>query len=487
MTVVARAELLRQCDETLPICQRCTKSRRICLSEDTSRKACFSINIENLYASGKTKRPRGPRSSLTVLRPNLDLQTRALAYYVKYHLRTLPEIPNVSGGISESVSAWTQSGRKCDMVDLALSSIALAVYSRTQRHPPAAAEASSKYYKLLCLAQINIPEVDKSNIDACLLAAFLMGRYESINHHPGKFGSENPLKSIKSWSHYDGSLAILRIWSETSTHNAASPIIKYTRRQLIKSTLAQTHALPDWIQDGYRFGEEGLELEYDRIVVRLVKLRHTLSKMKTQQVAQFENLNTQARELDESLQIWITKIPDIGSCNQHIIPESDSVPWPKKSFYSPVVCSYSNPGLGAVWLEYLTTRMLVINSRLRILEQKCVPLPIELTYKNEQLECIITFQSTVDNLVSSIPFCLERFVTNAPISPASEPSFSLNKDQAIMPYLANWVVWPLTIASTLERVNPEQRRWLKSELAGLGRTIGNGVLECAETHDLVIQ
>jgi hypothetical protein len=150
--------------------------RRVCLETSAAKQACFSIHVENHPANGKTKRPRGPRSSLTVQRPQFDLQTRALAYYLQYHFQALKDVPNLSVGLSECVSASKVSGRTCPMVDLALSSMALAVYSRIQQHPPAAIEASSRYYRLLRvaqerIAQLAIPTLDERDIDACLLAA----------------------------------------------------------------------------------------------------------------------------------------------------------------------------------------------------------------------------------------------------------------------------------------------------------------------------
>jgi hypothetical protein len=98
------------------------KSRRVCLE---ANGADFLIHTENSYASGKTKRPRGPRSSLTVMRPNFDLQTRALAYYLQFHLQGLGHVPNLTKGLPECIFEWKVSRRSCDMVDLAVSSLAL--------------------------------------------------------------------------------------------------------------------------------------------------------------------------------------------------------------------------------------------------------------------------------------------------------------------------------------------------------------------------
>lgn len=149
----AQADKLVQCDESKPICQRCRKPPRICLGTAVARKACFSIHVENPFTSGKLKRPRGPRSSMTAFRPHFDLETWALAYYLKYYLKVLTDGPNVSGGILECVAAWIVFGRTSSMVDSALSSIALAVFSRAQNDAAATLEATSRYCRLLQISQ----------------------------------------------------------------------------------------------------------------------------------------------------------------------------------------------------------------------------------------------------------------------------------------------------------------------------------------------
>jgi hypothetical protein len=137
------------------VCHRCAKSNRICLKARTANDK-FLIHIENQYASGTVKRPRGPRSTLAPAL-NVDLQTRALVYYLNYHLQTPPEVQKLLGSVQDCVYEWAVVS-KYAIIELAISSMALAVFSRTQRHPPAAAEAGAKYDQLLRSARIVIPE-----------------------------------------------------------------------------------------------------------------------------------------------------------------------------------------------------------------------------------------------------------------------------------------------------------------------------------------
>lgn len=92
-----------------------------------------------------------------------------------------------------------------------------------------------------------------------------------------------------------------------------------------------------------------------------------------------------------------------------------------------------------------------------------------------------------DSLASTIPFCLERFkVADNPNSPIRQTAITLNTNEEIKPYLASSAVWPLTIASSLGGIDVRQHLWFRSELARLGRIIGAGVLECAETDQWAI-
>jgi hypothetical protein len=293
------------------------KSRRICLDKSAAKEASFLIHVENSYASGKSKRPRGPRSSLTVLRPHFDLQTRALSYYLQYYLHALNDVPNLSRDLPECVSSWKISGSKSSMVDLALSSMALAVYSRTQQHPPAAAEASSRYYRLLRVAQERIaqlanPTLDEQNIEACLLAVSLMGRYECAMRRPGDTDSKDSFTSIQRWCHHDGAMAILKVWNDNPSHKPGTFIVKQIRRGLIKSSILRSLPLPDWLLDGNHFGEQERELDYDRIVVRVVNLHHASTNLLQEdglQILNAEKLSNEAREIEKALQEWLTNVP----------------------------------------------------------------------------------------------------------------------------------------------------------------------------------
>lgn len=374
--------------------------------------------------------------------------------------------------------------------DLAVSSMALAVFSRTQRYPPAATEASLKYHRLLRNMQVSITSLDGGSIDACLFAIFFMGRYEDAVHQPGHLNAENPLAmTVRSFSHHDGALAILKYWKHhLSQSQPATDVIKHTRRGLIRSALLRKLALPEWMQDGFAFGERGLELEYDRTFVRIFDVRHrlfTLLKGKddphntpTELIDIAEELNEEIQDLDKALQEWTADFPSNWCYERHILP--DPHPWPMRDFYSPIVYSYPSPAFAAVWNQYFATRMLINSTRLRILN---LLHSTSTTFSHQQhLECLSQMQIMANDLASSVPFSLQRFkVTHSPRSPFSRKSITLNTKEDIKPYVAKLIIWPLSIVSSLEYVEAKQQSWFRSELARLGKISGYGVFDSAES------
>ena len=373
------------------------------------------------------------------------------------------------------------------MVDLAVSSVALAIFSRTQQHPPAAREAFLRYGRLLRVAQEEITRkgiltCDEQGIDECLLAVVLMGRYETTMHRPANVTWKDSFSSLHSWSHHDGAMAILKVWYDNLSHNAPSSIIKQARRGMIRSALLRNRPLPDWMRDGSQFGEHNMDLGFDGILVRIVNLRYafrSLEQKKNLLSAEAEELNNEARELDEACREWVAQIPSAWSYQLLSIAEPNS--WLRRDFYSSTVYSYAQPGFAAVWIQYFAARMLINSTRLRLLQLCRPPQFLDFTYQQQRRECTTYLKAMADSLASTIPFSLGRIMAdNAKDrgSRNSKPAITPIGDE-IRPALALLTVWPLSVASSLDGVDPGQQLWFRSELARLGRVLGDGVLECA--------
>jgi hypothetical protein len=372
------------------------------------------------------------------------------------------------------------------MVDLAISSLALAIFSRTQHHPPAAREAALRYGRLLHVVQ---EQFNQSGIWACnvqgiderLLTIVLMAWYETAMHQPAHARLNEPFRSLHSWSHYDGAMAILKTWNDSLSHTAPSSIIKQARRGLVRSALLRDLPLPDWIMDGSRFGENGLDLGFDSVLFRVVNFRHA-SKSQEQQTsflaADFEVLSQQGRKLNQACQDWASQIPSAWHCQSH--GDVDLKFWPNRDFYTPTVHTYAHPGYAAVWIQYFATQMLIDSTRLSLLQMSRSQY-IDTTYEEESDECKSQLRRMAESLASTIPFSLNRFRSEGLDSLSSKPTITLNTDEDIRPALALFTVWPLSMASSLGGVEPGQKLWFSAQLARLGRVLGDGALLCAGT------
>ena len=482
------------------MCQRCVKSRRVCRGMATKNE-WPSLHSENSYASGQKKRPRGPRSThskqrerdknrdIVLHRPLIDLKTNAILYFSHYHLQSLKETLTILKGVTTDFLPVWESNVESPILDLAVSSIALAVYSRTQQHPPAAIEASTKYHELLRLQRAAIPSLDQSNIDSCLIAIFFMSRFEDVVHSPSYPNVQaRSARTLQSFSHHDGALAILKYWKHEMSHRyPATNIIKYTRRGMIRSAILRVLGLPEWIWDGKCFGEGGSELVYDFIVVRIVNLRHRLLTFQKDKISQrltplefiskAEELYDEAQDLDNALQDWAGHHLGIWNHQKHIL--SDYPNFSTKYFYSSEVYIYSSPVYASVWILYYATRLLINSSILKIL-RFTGPHSNSIAFER-RFEYLSVMKSAANDLALSVPCALQIFTPSDTFNSSDQSAIVMNENEDVKPYVANLIIWPLSIAANLSGVDIRYKSWFKSLLAHLGRVTGIALLETAES------
>ncbi|KAF2661870.1 hypothetical protein K491DRAFT_332870 [Lophiostoma macrostomum CBS 122681] len=458
-----------KCDERKPVCLRCIKAQRPCVEAGLAKQELFTIHSENNYANGKQKRPRGPRSSLVSLQPSFSLAARAQAYYVQNHFQVFPDIPDVATTWSECFHEWKAAGKSSPIVDLSFSSLALSVFARSQKSTSAAVEASTSYAQLLRemqrhMLRVRRVDVDADEIDAYLLTVYFMARYESyLKQHTEE---AEPINSMKLWFHFDGAAAILKMWYNNRHRYIPTTIVKQSRRTLVKSSLLRGHE-PCWLKDGDIFGEKGIALEFDHLTIQAIGLnlrcsrRYQESQRHSLDSSVLDALHQDARMLDKTIEDWSTQLPSKWAYRTHTLSGTHS--FPEDEFFSGTVLSCTTHGFAAVWTEYFAIRMLIVNSRLRILSLSCGQLGE--AFSQERSECIAQLNSFANSLASFVPSSLDR--VRATAVSASDHSIAPVEfvDEPLKAYLANLVVWPLSLASSLQEVDPGQRQWFRSRLS----------------------
>lgn len=481
------------------MCKRCAKSRRECTG---FRQAFAVVHSENAYASGQKKRPRGPRSTWTsgcsdcptklikaLPRSPYDIKTEAVMYYVQCHLERIEDAPPVVRVASDDLlSLWMLKGRS-PILEYSVSSVALAVFSQTKRLPEAAVEASSQYQKLLRELQVTLPCLDQSNIEPCLLAILFMSLYEDSVYRPTVAAEVRFLDKLCSCQHQDGLLAILKYWKDNfSSRQPPTSVIKHVRRATIKWSLMRSLAMPEWMEDGAVFGEHGLELEYDRVMTRIMRLRYRLNILfprdsdehyqpdSEELLVATKALNDEARDLDRAIQEWSTHTPDSWLARQHTLPNRHHIP--DENFYSIVVHSHQSPAYAAAWMRYYSTRMLINSTRLRVLQHLSPASLIGNSLEDQRQHCLSNIQNMGDVLASTVPFVLERFkISEEP--PCSDVRIVLNTKEEIKPHLGGLIVYPVTIAASLRFMEGGLKTWFQERLVDMGRVMGYAVFQAA--------
>ncbi|PLB51338.1 hypothetical protein P170DRAFT_509328 [Aspergillus steynii IBT 23096] len=458
-----------KCDGTFPICQRCIKSRRECHGLADPQSLSF-IHSENPYADGKVKRPRGPRSGGHIPNPHHesgDVKAQAMTFYFQNYLQAPKETPGFIRTLGDDYIAGRETFRKSQLLDMAVSTMALGTFARTHQHPEAAVQASKAYEQVLQKVQPAIQRLEPDNVDVCLLAIFFMSRYEDLVHHPAVSAPESRVDSyLPSFSHHDGASAVLKMWKfQFSQDHPATDVIKHTRRGMSRSALLRSRTLPDWMRDGRSFGESGLELAYDQIMVRILELRQ-----RAQGTTFAGELSAEAQHLHRALDEWKSAFPRTWDFRRHNL--SEQLTLDHRGFYSRMVYSYASSTYAGVWAKYYATKMLVENI---LISLSLTPVPAA-EVADQRSDHSSYLDSLADDLASTVPFCLEQFTVE------SSDNVTLNS-QGIRPYNATLMAWPLTIASGLRHLKPDQRSWFRSAIARIGRVVGIGVFECAETDE----
>ena len=90
--------------------------------------------------------------------------------------------------------------------------------------------------------------------------------------------------------------------------------------------------------------------------------------------------------------------------------------------------------------------------------------------------------SLANDMASTLPFSLERFtLEDRADAPPPQYSIKTNEDDDVKPFVANMIIWPLSLAVRMRGVDVKYSIWFKSLLARLGRITGYAILESAET------
>lgn len=367
------------------------------------------------------------------------------------------------------------------VVKLALSSLALQLFSRSQNLPKAAVEAAVRYQQLLSATRAELLMLSEKNIDACLLAVTLMTQFEDLSLHTSPAlesdhqVSEGTLAPISS--HLNGATAILHLWKLRLYRNhPVSNGIKLARRALIQHHLLYGSAPPEWMENGQSFGEGGLDAMYDGILVHITKIRYQLSKisrleasymhMSPSRESLLNDLYAKCQDIKLSIEAWSRSFPSNWHRLRHTIKVSDSCP--PEGFFSSTAYSYSTFAAGAFWLRDYFLRIVVNDMHLRVLD--LLPASSGDSLDRRRATCAYDLEAASNALASTIPFVLGRLI----ISDAHpvQGRITIHARNRSTPYVIRLVMGPLLLVIRSRYISQELKVWFIAELKSLGKTAG---------------
>jgi hypothetical protein len=124
--------------------------------------------------------------------------------------------------------------------------------------------------------------------------------------------------------------------------------------------------------------------------------------------------------------------------------------------------------------------MLISNTLLRIFD--LLVLKLGPAANDQRIVCLKILDKASNDLASSLPFSLHRITLTGHADSCSQRDLIIiNADDDIKPYVANIIIWPLSLAANMAGVDIKHKAWFTSLLARLGRITGTALLESAET------
>lgn len=377
------------------------------------------------------------------------------------------------------LSLWNKS----PALELAASATALALFANTKACSPAAKLAFESYQRGLMVLRESLASPDSIDIESCLLAVCLLGRYENAVYVPPREAGIPFLESLQTKRHLIGTMALLEHWfNRHGGTKAPTDIIKYARRTLRKAAILGQMDFPEWLQKGDLFGEQDSMQELDGILCRLINARSKLTAFsKAQQASKIRCTDTTSilQALEDEIRAIDQALMEYGalhfSCyKQHTLEANQS--YSKQHFLLSCLYSHDNYAKAALCAQYYGYRILV-NQVLRH------TLMLQDTHlRSIKPEPLLECQSTIDylsgELASLTPFCLDMVkIPNE--SKLSVDPIGITSDEDRRPFVVELIATPLLIASKSPGLKPEFTSWFSSRLEDTGRFLGYGVIQAA--------
>ncbi|PQE04591.1 negative acting factor protein [Rutstroemia sp. NJR-2017a BBW] len=541
-----------KCDEARPICKRCKKGKFTCEGFENTDGLIF-LN-ENEYVGGARKRPRGPNVSTTTShgrsisrtpatptnesqRPTILPPTRNMGttHYCQQGLR-LPtlQLPVLTVSLEDQALtyySWSQgvatrtnldhstadlesitsfatavvmrqepllSLSDCPNPILTLSILAIshASFGRARKVQSALAAGGAKYCKALKMINLALKDPLQATRDEILLATIILSHYENSIFRKPQI-SEHDIKSMaaKTFAHHDGAMAVLHLRRQRNHHQCdamSANVDRVVRNHLIRSLIMRCMQVPVWLRDGAEYGEAGLALGLDRLMVETADLRHRAADLqydlttipKAGRVAQMLKLHgvlATAQRLDESFVAWARDVPMEDYWRMFRV-EDDGVVRDESNddIFNGCVHIYPTMGHLGLWSRYRAFRLHVIDITVRILS---FAKTIEVDLQSMEESARTKIEKLASDFCASIPHALKAVdihpTAGNPVVSRRPPADQKHLAEATT---ARILCWPLAMTTLVESIPEQYAKYLKRRLLDVSEIVDDGLLERMATR-----
>ncbi|KAM0720496.1 hypothetical protein Q7P37_004632 [Cladosporium fusiforme] len=491
-----------KCDTKLPVCGRCEKSDRKCIWSPNDQAGLHFIS-ENVYAQGRPRRPRAskqtPANELALARIadpspqpsiSISLDDQAFHYWAQAYVPRADELQEAAHEWNTHVVRYWTKASPGSCLHLAVSTLSRAVFGRARGIPVALIRADQSYAQCLVRTQQAVMGQAIESMDELLLTAMLMGFFENIRFNVGlSEPSENKTDAIGSrflnvFSHYEGAMGLLRIRRERSDESDLD-LDKAVRRQIIRASILRGHTVPEWLQEGEKYGESGVVLQMDSLMVRTAAFRSRAlaffpkaSSALPTSTPDLEYLAHTGKELEDDLVEWAQSVPQEWQATQIALSANPEALGSEMAFQGRQN-SYTSHGHASIWLRQRALRLIINSIFIKFIAVRLQSDPnnTHILWKRDRM--CGNLDTVSSNLCADVPFFFDN-----PVLPGKEGTSATGASQAstpsqdaISPKLAGLVAWPLAVAVSTENVPEPQRQWLQKKLKAVASSLGDSVLE----------
>lgn len=500
-----------KCDEIRPICGQCKRAARICLGFETGRDS-LPFRSENAFASGVARRPRQhtanesrkPSSPLENAAPSSDsmalgqiqrapdpsLDDLARNYYVHNHMFAAEDLPTTIQSWLETNIMRQQDATSESLLDIAVSAVSLAIFGRTKSSKDALALGRQKYVQALSKTKSAVENLNEATTDPFLLTVMMLSFYE---HAVSDYIPEFFL--AQSFRHMNGAMTILHLRKTQQQTNTLLDTL--VRHLIIKQAVLHAVALPEWIWNGAKFGEDGVRLGLDACMVRLALMRTHLQEIwrdaKTTKLldlqAELQKVIVEALEIDKELARWAATLPRewiyTTQGESSTIRDSPTIEeqTPERLQYGSTISLYPNFEQAAMWNRYRGSRVVIGCILQKALAYTDLPNLDETG--NEQKHPSLSprkiqeeMQGFVDDICASVPYHFDVMGVNSDLPRHGKPRL-----ETIGARRAFLLSWPLTISMAATGIPAHQRKWIRCRILDIGKITGSGAHELIANMD----